>query len=325
MSWGFEGDQYLAISIETRKEKGEQYSALRGFFRQYELTFVVADERDVVRLRTNFRGEDVYVYRLDAPPADALVAAAAVPPGDQRAARAAALVQRADRQLHHRDPAPRRGGWPAELVELEALPQRPPRRAGLRHRRVRSLASVPGLEGEEPHQRAGQGRRRRSALLGPHPGRAPADVAMITCRARRLARLAALGLALAACAGPVGSSRTDPKVVLRDVGRSATTTGEPSWSTRTCSSSRGCSRCSTSGPRRRSPRSTGRWSRPGAMQTCSSRWPSYRFCTGSGASRATAWRPPSTRTPSCSRTGRGARRDASIRASGSPRTCTTGR
>jgi hypothetical protein len=71
MSWGFEGDQYLAISIETRKEKGEEYSALRGFFRQYELVLVVADERDVVRLRTNVRGEDVYVYRLDAPPADA--------------------------------------------------------------------------------------------------------------------------------------------------------------------------------------------------------------------------------------------------------------
>jgi len=69
----FEGDQYLAISIETRKEKGEQYSALRGFFRQYELVFVVADERDVVRLRTNVRGEDVHVYRLDVPPADARV------------------------------------------------------------------------------------------------------------------------------------------------------------------------------------------------------------------------------------------------------------
>lgn len=68
MSWGFEGDQYLAISIETRKEQGEAYSAFRGFFRQYELIYVVADERDVVRLRTNYRGEDVYVYRLDAPP-----------------------------------------------------------------------------------------------------------------------------------------------------------------------------------------------------------------------------------------------------------------
>jgi uncharacterized protein DUF4105 len=73
MSWGFEGDRYLAISIETRKEKGEQYSALRGFFRQYELIFVVADERDVVRLRTNVRGEDVHLYRLDVTPAEARV------------------------------------------------------------------------------------------------------------------------------------------------------------------------------------------------------------------------------------------------------------
>jgi hypothetical protein len=71
MSWGFEGDRYLAISIETRKERGEGYSALRGFFRQYELVFVVADERDVVRLRTNVRGEEVHVYRLDVPPAGA--------------------------------------------------------------------------------------------------------------------------------------------------------------------------------------------------------------------------------------------------------------
>jgi hypothetical protein len=73
MSWDFGDGQHLAISIETRKEKGEEYSAVAGFFRQYELYFVVADERDVVRLRTNFRGEDVYVYRLDAPPADARV------------------------------------------------------------------------------------------------------------------------------------------------------------------------------------------------------------------------------------------------------------
>jgi len=73
MSWGFEGDGYLAVSIETRKEQGEQYSALRGFFRQYELVFVVADERDVIRLRTNFRGEDVHLYRLDVSPAEARV------------------------------------------------------------------------------------------------------------------------------------------------------------------------------------------------------------------------------------------------------------
>jgi Domain of unknown function (DUF4105) len=71
LSWGFADGQYLAISIETRKEKGESYSALRGFFRQYELFYVVADERDVIRLRTNYRGEDIYLYRMDVSPANA--------------------------------------------------------------------------------------------------------------------------------------------------------------------------------------------------------------------------------------------------------------
>lgn len=68
VSFGFEGDEYLAISIETRKEKSESYSAVEGFFRQYELIYVVADERDLIRLRTNCRGEDVYVFRLRTPP-----------------------------------------------------------------------------------------------------------------------------------------------------------------------------------------------------------------------------------------------------------------
>jgi hypothetical protein len=65
LSFGFGGDDYVCISIETRKEKGEEYSAIKGFFRQYEIIYVVADERDLVRLRTNFRGEQVYLYRLN--------------------------------------------------------------------------------------------------------------------------------------------------------------------------------------------------------------------------------------------------------------------
>jgi len=67
-SWDFGDGKHLAISIETRKEKGESYSAVRGFFRQYELYYVVADERDVIRLRTNYRGENVYLYRLRGTP-----------------------------------------------------------------------------------------------------------------------------------------------------------------------------------------------------------------------------------------------------------------
>jgi len=68
MSFVFEGDQTLCISIETRKEVGEDYSAVKGFFKQFELYYVVGDERDLIRLRTNFRGEDVYLYRLTAKP-----------------------------------------------------------------------------------------------------------------------------------------------------------------------------------------------------------------------------------------------------------------
>lgn len=70
VSFAFEGGEHVAVSIETRKEKSEQYSTVKGFFRQYELYYVVADERDVVRLRTNYRKdppEDVYVYRLRGP------------------------------------------------------------------------------------------------------------------------------------------------------------------------------------------------------------------------------------------------------------------
>jgi hypothetical protein len=59
----------LAFSIEIRKERDEAYSSLAGFFRQYELTIIAADERDVVRVRSNVRGEDVRIYRLRMPPA----------------------------------------------------------------------------------------------------------------------------------------------------------------------------------------------------------------------------------------------------------------
>jgi len=68
LSFGFGDQGELCFSIETRKEMGEDYSALKGFFKQYELTYIVADERDLVRLRTNYRKEDVYLYRLKATP-----------------------------------------------------------------------------------------------------------------------------------------------------------------------------------------------------------------------------------------------------------------
>jgi hypothetical protein len=67
MSYDFGPDGHICFSIETRPEKGEAYSAIGGFYRQYELCYIVADESDVIRVRTNFRkGEDTYLYRLNA-------------------------------------------------------------------------------------------------------------------------------------------------------------------------------------------------------------------------------------------------------------------
>jgi len=65
-SFQFADSLPLAISIETRKAIGQSYSALRGFYRQYELIYIPADERDVIRLRTNYRGEQVYLYHTTA-------------------------------------------------------------------------------------------------------------------------------------------------------------------------------------------------------------------------------------------------------------------
>ena len=70
LSFGFGADDYLAISIERRDERSEDYSTIKGLFKQYELFYVVADERDLIRLRTNVRrdpSENVYVYRLQGP------------------------------------------------------------------------------------------------------------------------------------------------------------------------------------------------------------------------------------------------------------------
>jgi hypothetical protein len=69
LTFGF-GEDHLAISIEVRKDRTRPYGTIPGFFRQYELVYVAADERDAIRVRTNYRKnppEDVYLFRLTAP------------------------------------------------------------------------------------------------------------------------------------------------------------------------------------------------------------------------------------------------------------------
>lgn len=67
MSFGFAGDEYLAISVEIRKEKGEEFSPWKGLVRQYEVMYVIGDERDLIQLRTNHRRDQVYLYPVRAP------------------------------------------------------------------------------------------------------------------------------------------------------------------------------------------------------------------------------------------------------------------
>jgi hypothetical protein len=61
----------LCFSIETRRKVGQTYSTIGGLYRQFELIYIVADERDVIRVRTNYRNEDIYLYRTTVSPAQA--------------------------------------------------------------------------------------------------------------------------------------------------------------------------------------------------------------------------------------------------------------
>lgn len=70
VSFDFGEGEHLALSVEVRREKGEDWGGLPGIYRQFEVLFILADERDVVNLRTGYRGEDVYLYRLRIPPED---------------------------------------------------------------------------------------------------------------------------------------------------------------------------------------------------------------------------------------------------------------
>ncbi|WP_332022586.1 DUF4105 domain-containing protein [Rudaea sp.] len=70
VSFGFDDGEYVVFSVEIRRQKELQhFSQIGGFFKRYELSIVAADERDVIRVRSNVRGEDDYLYRVQMPTA----------------------------------------------------------------------------------------------------------------------------------------------------------------------------------------------------------------------------------------------------------------
>jgi hypothetical protein len=68
LSFNFDNAAPVCISIETRPEEGEGFAPVASLFKQFELIYVVGDERDLVRSRTNYRNEDVFLYRLKTQP-----------------------------------------------------------------------------------------------------------------------------------------------------------------------------------------------------------------------------------------------------------------
>ena len=67
LTFGFDDGRHVVFSMEIRREKGEDFSEVGGFFKQFELVLIAADERDIIRVRTNVRGEDDYLFPLRMP------------------------------------------------------------------------------------------------------------------------------------------------------------------------------------------------------------------------------------------------------------------
>jgi hypothetical protein len=68
LSFGFQNGERVAVSVEIRRTREAEYSVLKGLLRQFELMYVVGDEQDLVKLRSNIRKDDVYLYRARATP-----------------------------------------------------------------------------------------------------------------------------------------------------------------------------------------------------------------------------------------------------------------
>ena len=192
LSWSFANAAPLAISIETRKVVGQEYSAVAGFFRQYPIYYVAADERDVIGVRTNFRGENVCLYRLKTPPENARRLLldyvksmnALVERPEWYNAFTANCTTTIRQHVRHSSP----GVFPARLA---AAHERLSRRVALRARRARHEPAFCRAARDLDHRRTRQGRWRQLGLLRPRFARA-CQILSLRLDPRRLLRRAVM-------------------------------------------------------------------------------------------------------------------------------------
>lgn len=101
VSFNFDNAPPVCISIETRPGVGRGFEPIPSLFKQFELIYVVGDERDLVRVRTNFRNEGVYLYHIRTTPERGAQTIPDLPKQNQRNCQSAGVLQPSDEQLHH--------------------------------------------------------------------------------------------------------------------------------------------------------------------------------------------------------------------------------
>ena len=157
VSFGFDDGRYLAISIETRKQKSQSFSTVQGFFRQYELIYIVADERDVLRLRTNYRKEDLYMYQTRLDPAESRSVLLSYVESINELHDHPQFYNAPDEQLHHRHRAPRARGHPSAHIGWQLLLSGYAARQAYENGNLDTSMPYEQLQAQ-PHQRCGDGR-----------------------------------------------------------------------------------------------------------------------------------------------------------------------
>ena len=171
MSFGFEGGDYLAWSVEVRREKSGEFSPIADAFKSHTLVYLATTERDTVRLRTNVRGEDVRLYRLKTPPeqARALLREYVVEFDGTR--RTSKMVQFHYRELRHRRLQAREGGGERAAARLAPCGQWLSAGLPLRPRGRGHDNAAQRTHGARARQSPGQGRRPVARLLAAHSSR----------------------------------------------------------------------------------------------------------------------------------------------------------
>ncbi len=171
MSFGFEDGEHIAWSVEVRREKTGVFSPVADAFKNHTLVYLATAERDSVRLRTNVRGEDVRLYRLNTPPAQARALLLEYVSEFDRARQAAEVLQFHHRQLRDRSLQDRSRRWRDLPPGLASRRQRLSARLSLRPEGRGHHDAAQRAHGARAHQRPGQGRGSVARLFAAHSRR----------------------------------------------------------------------------------------------------------------------------------------------------------